>query len=130
MTEVVVDASAGVEMALRTPTGRRLGGHVAGRRLYVPESFYTEAVGVLRRVAARGEISSERAQQARDDLLVLETHRVSVKPLITEAWELRHNVTIADAVYIVIARRLGCVLLTGDHRLAGAPNLGVTITTA
>lgn len=38
--------------------------------------------------------------------------------------------TVPDAVYIVIARRLGCVLLTGDHRLAGAPNLGVTITTA
>lgn len=38
--------------------------------------------------------------------------------------------TVPDAVYIVIARRFGCVLLTGDHRLAGAPNLGVTITTA
>lgn len=85
MTEVVVDASAGVEVALRTPAGHGLVGSLAGRSLYVPESCYTEAAGVLRRMAAREEISCGRAQQERDDLLALETHRVSVKPLIAEA---------------------------------------------
>lgn len=130
MTDVVVDASAGVEMALRTQTGRQLSGRLAGGGVYVSESFYTEAAGVLRRMLARGEITAERAQQALADLLALETHRVSVKPLISEAWELRHNVIVADAVYVVVARRFGCVLLTGDQRLAGAPNLGITVTTA
>lgn len=130
MTAVVVDASAGVEIALRTQTGRQLAGNLGGCSVYVPESFYTESAGVLRRMLARGEITAERAQQALTDLLTLETHRVSIKPLISEAWQLRHNVTIADAVYVVVARRFSCELLTGDQRLAGAPNLGITITTA
>jgi predicted nucleic acid-binding protein len=38
---------------------------------------------------------------------------------------MRHNVTVADALYGVIARRLGVPLVTGDVRLAKAPGLGV-----
>lgn len=53
-----------MKVALRTPTGHGLVGNLGGRSLYVPESFYTEAAGVLRRMAAREEISGERAQQA------------------------------------------------------------------
>ena len=38
-------------------------------------------------------------------------------------WALRANLVIADAVYVVLAVRLGAPLLTDDQKLAKAPTL-------
>lgn len=53
--------------------------------------------------------------------------RVSTVGLMSDAWALRHNLTAYDACYVALARRLGSALITGDHRLAAAPNLGVPL---
>lgn len=48
--------------------------------------------------------------------------------LLLEAWSLRHNLTVHDAVYVVLTRQLDdAVLVTADERLARAPDLGVEI---
>jgi hypothetical protein len=36
-------------------------------------------------------------------------------------WDLRHNLSAHDATYVALAEVLGCSLVTGDKRLAGAP---------
>jgi predicted nucleic acid-binding protein len=46
-----------------------------------------------------------------------------VTPLVEEAWAYRHNLVIADGLYVVLAMRLGVDLITGDRRLANAPTL-------
>ena len=51
------------------------------------------------------------------------------RQLLFAAWMLRHNLTVPDAIYVVLARQLGAVLVTGDRRLAAAPRLGVTVHT-
>lgn len=127
MSPIVLDASGGVEVALRTLIGRRLGRLLSDRTVFVPEIFYSEVAGVLRRLAARDEISPERATEALDRLLTLEVRRASVKPLVPRAWELRHNVTVSDALYVTLARELCAPLVTGDRRLTGAPNLGIAV---
>ncbi len=40
---------------------------------------------------------------------------------------MRENLTVADAVYVVLARHVDGPLLTGDRRLARAPKLGITV---
>ncbi len=68
-------------------------------------------------------------QVALTRLLSTPTRQVAVKPLLVEAWTLRHNLTIADALYVVLARHLEASLVTADRRLASAPALPVrTIT--
>jgi len=125
---VVLDASAAVEMALLTTDGARLAGHLPrGSAAYVPEPFYVETAAALRRMELTGAIGSDRALHAVRRVLALRTHRAQVRPLVTEAWTLRHNLTVADAVYVVLARRLGAVLVTADQRVAGAPKLGIQI---
>ncbi len=39
---------------------------------------------------------------------------------MSRAYELRANVTAYDASYVAVAEALGCVLVTGDGRLARA----------
>lgn len=43
---------------------------------------------------------------------------------------MRHDVTVADALYVAVARRLEVALVTGDLRLAQAPGLGIAVLTS
>jgi len=126
----VLDASAGVELLLRSPIGTALEPKVPGGIAWVPEIYFAEVAAGLRRLELAGAITALRASAALDELLVAPLRRAQVKPLLSEAWTLRHRVTVADALYVVLARHLGAPLVTTDVRLTKAPNLGVrTITT-
>lgn len=130
MTRVVLDASAGVEIALQTPDGLRIESQLPQpASLWVPEHYFTEVAGVLRRCEINGRYPTARVQAALDRLITGPTSNVAVKPLLSEAWTMRHNLTIADALYVVVAIHAGAALATADLRLANAPNLPVeTIT--
>jgi predicted nucleic acid-binding protein len=39
---------------------------------------------------------------------------VSGRPLVGEAWLLRHNMTVGDALYVLVAKHLGTDLVTTD----------------
>jgi predicted nucleic acid-binding protein len=130
LTDIVLDASAGVELALRTPVGRQLRRRLPeGAATWVPEHYYAEATAVLRRDEISGRLPAVRVQAAFDRLLAVPAHRFAVKPLMREAWQLRHNLTIADALYVVVAQHLGAELVTTDLRLANAPGLPVATIT-
>ena len=75
----------------------------------------------------RGLISVERADAAIARLLALPVTVVRSVPLLREAWALRDNLAIADAVYFVLARHVDGPLLTGHGRLARSPNLEITV---
>jgi predicted nucleic acid-binding protein len=125
-TPVVLDASAGVEILLRTPTGRRLLAKLPkDRKEWVPEIYYAEVAGVLRRQNLHWKFNPTRIQIALDRLLSAPLIRVQLRPLLSEAWTWRHNLTIADALYIVLARHLDASLVTTDLNLANTPQLPV-----
>ncbi len=123
MSAVVVDASAGAEIVADTRRGRGLARLVpAGAEGWVPEHFFAEVLGVLRRRAIVEKTLTERhAKAALDRLLAWRLHTASVAPLVEAAWGYRHNLTGADALYVVLAEHLGASFLTDDHRLVDGP---------
>ncbi len=130
MTAIVLDSCAGVEIALQTPIGRQLQAKIpAGCTTWVPEHYFAEATGVLRRDELNGLRTAAKIQVALDRLLAAPVRRVSVRPLISEAWLLRHNMTIADGPYVVVAKHLGADLVTTDLKLANSPTLPVSTIT-
>jgi len=130
LTPVVIDASAAVEILLRTPSGTALEAAIPrGAVEWVPEIYFSEVAGVLRRAEINDLITAERAAVAVDLLLAAPVNRAQVKPLLSEAWTMRHAITIPDAIYVVLARHLRTPLVTADLRLARAPGLGVTLIT-
>jgi hypothetical protein len=48
--------------------------------------------------------------------------------LVRAAWSYRHNLTAADALYVVLAEQLGASLLTDDHRLTRAATFPLHVT--
>ena len=125
-TPLVLDASAMVELVLRSPEGRWLRSRLDwGQGVHAPELVQTEAASVLRRYELRGALPAERVTVAFRRMLDLPVFLVSTAALLPEAWALRHAVTVNDACYVVLARHLGATLVTGDLRLARTPQLDV-----
>lgn len=123
MTPVVIDASAGVEIVTDTARGRRLAGLLPNdAEGWVPEHFYVEVAGALRHLAfAKKTITDVTATAALGRLQRWHLRQALVAPLLDPSWRFRHNITIADAVYLALAEELGAALLSDDRRLLGSP---------
>lgn len=91
--------------------------------LAAPDLIDVETLAVLRKRWLAGDLSRNRFGAAIDDLEDLGLTRYPALPLVRRVFELRDNVTAYDAVYVALAERLGCVLLTADRRLAVAPGI-------
>lgn len=119
---IVVDASAVLEVLLRTPAAsaieRRL--FAAGEALHAPHLIDIEVAHGLRRYALAGDMSAERGREAFEDLADLSVRRYPHDVLLARVWELRANLTAYDAVYVALAEALDAPLLTRDRRLATA----------
>jgi predicted nucleic acid-binding protein len=79
-----------------------------------------ELLAVLRRDAARGELSDSRARGAVEDLGDLAVDLFPTLALRHRAFELRLNLTVADALFVALAELLGEPLATKDRGLANA----------
>lgn len=85
-----------------------------------PELLVFEVLAVLRRDALRDVMSDERAAAAIDDLGDVAVELFPTLPLRSRAWGLRHNLTVADALFVALAERLEEPLATKDRSLAAA----------
>jgi predicted nucleic acid-binding protein len=117
---IVLDASAAVDWLLQTPAGQRIEKRIylLNETLHAPHLFDLEVTQVLRRLAAQGVLSANRAEQAVRDLVDLRINRYAHFVLLPRIWQLRQNFSVYDAAYIVLAETLGGVLVTRDRRLA------------
>ena len=130
MTPVVIDASAGVELAADTRRGRALRGLLPSDAVpWVPDIFFAECGAVLRRWEINEVLSVDEVAAAVAQLVAWPLRIVQIRGLFHDAWRIRHNVTFADGLYVALADHLGAHLLTDDRRLANAPGLTVRTMT-
>jgi len=129
---MVLDASAAVELLLNTPAGRRVSSRLDDETevIHAPHLIDIEVAQVLRRHVLHGLVTDARAVRALDRWRDLDMERYAHTPLLDRVWQLRHNVSAYDAVYVALAEALFSPLVTGDARLARAPGLNVRIELA
>jgi predicted nucleic acid-binding protein len=119
---IVADASATVTLLLALPGSERIARWFSrGGPVHVPEVLYLEVVHVLRRRVRHGELNTELATQAFENLVLLPTVRHSHHPFLPRIWTLRDNLTAYDAMYVALAEAWKAPLLTCDRKLAAAP---------
>jgi predicted nucleic acid-binding protein len=130
---IVVDASALLEVLLRTPAAEAVETRLFDeprQSLHAPHLLDLEVTQVLRRYAAIGEIDEQRGTAALADLVDFPIRRYPHDFLLTRVWSLRSNFTAYDAVYVALAEALNARLLTRDQRLAAAVRRHVDIRLA
>ena len=118
---VVVDASAAVALLVDAgPDGTWAEQVLAREQLVAPHLMPVEAANILRRAAARGEISADAAALAHADLVALSVDLYPYEPFASRVWELRENLTAYDGWYVALAEALGAKLATLDRALCRA----------
>src|SRR5437588_6306190 len=101
---LVVDASCVAEVVLAGPDAEPVRGRLAADAdQAAPHLVDAEVLGVVRRAYLRAELDGTAAQQAIDDLASWPAARVDHRPLLERAWDLRHSLTAADALYVALA---------------------------
>ena len=126
---IVIDASALLEVLLQTPIGLKIESRIFSTRetLHAPHLLDLEVAQVLRRYAASGDLTQDRAQQALTDLSDLPLTRYPHDIFLPRIWELRFMVTAYDAAYLALAEGLSAPLVTRDRRLASSTGNRATI---
>jgi predicted nucleic acid-binding protein len=122
---IVVDASAVIELLLRSPAGRRVEARLFDRPapLHAPHLLDVEVAQVLRRWVARGDLTGWRGEASLRLLDAFPLRRHPHRPLLHRMWALRANLTAYDAAYVALAEALGATLVTRDARLGSVPGL-------
>lgn len=116
---IVLDASVVVELLLNGPAADSLRLELARgyESFLVPHLLDAEVVSAIRKMAAIRRINPDRGRRMIAELASLPVERYAHTPLLARVWELRHNFTPYDAVYIALTEATNAVLYTADAKL-------------
>jgi predicted nucleic acid-binding protein len=118
----ILDASAVVEMLLRTPLGLDALDHAMADAdgMHAPHLLDIEVTHAIRRYVRIRELPAAEANAAIVALPLLRIERYAHLLLLPRIWELRNSLSAYDATYVALAESLAQPLLTCDARLSRA----------
>jgi len=120
----VVDCSIIIRLLSSLPGDDLLRQRLA-RTVHAPALIDAEVSSVVRGLAITTKpsvrIAPGRAELMLVDYAGLRIMRHPMQPLQARVFELRHNFTAYDAMYVALAERLALPLLTDDAKFAGSP---------
>jgi predicted nucleic acid-binding protein len=128
----VVDASAVIDLLVRSDTGERVRRMLAGDNaatLVTVAHLDAEVFSGLARLHRARELTAGEVEELLRRLTSLDVRRIPITgALLDVAWRMRDNIAARDALYVAAARNLGSALLTTDERLARAvPDLAIEL---
>ena len=100
------------------------------RTIHAPALLDAEVSSVVRGLAIAGSpkrITAARAGEMLADYAGLRIVRHPMQPLQVRVFELRHNLTAYDAMYVALAETLGLPLLTDDGKFDNTPGHNAVI---
>lgn len=123
----VLDASIALKWVLPEPDSpQAIALRDAYRRqqheLHAPELFAVEVAYVLSKTFHRGVLTQAQATQSLHDVLQVSPVMHAAGPLVSRAFEIstRLRISLYDCLYVALAEREQCELVTADQRLLNA----------
>ena len=130
---LLVDASAAVDLLLRSDAGERVRRFLAETddlTLMTVAHLDAEVLSALAHLHRGDVLDAAEVTGLLDRLATMAMRRLVITgSLLQASWDLRDNVSARDVLYVAAARAVGGRLLTTDDRLARAvPGLAVPLT--
>ncbi|MGA2836827.1 MAG: type II toxin-antitoxin system VapC family toxin [Acidimicrobiales bacterium] len=119
MPEVVIDASALVELLLQGQLGAAVSRTLIDQSLHSPASVDAEVLAALNHLHRAGDLSKTRVDAMVEALARAPIERHPLTDLLDGAWAMRNKLRIPDALCVELARSLELRLVTTDIRLRG-----------
>lgn len=122
MTALVVDASVAIKWVAPEPGSEAALQVRQGHRLLAPDLWAAECANIVWKKRRRGELDDAEAELACSLLRAADVELMPMRPLMSEALgiALRLDKPVYDALYLALALRERCTLVTADSRLADA----------
>lgn len=117
MAEVVADASALVDLLLGNDVGDAVHARLAGHVVHAPAHADAEILSALGRLERAGAVEADGVEVMLGHLAAAPIQRHPVTSLLLGAWSRRHQLRLADALYVELATARALPLITTDHRL-------------
>jgi len=124
---VVVDASVIVDHLLEQLSPAASAVLADDAELTAPELIDYEVASAVRGLALAGEIPDKHVTHVLRQFSQFSIERHSLAESLLPMLELRHNFTVYDAAYIVLARALRVPLVTVDAKMLEAEKVGVEV---
>jgi predicted nucleic acid-binding protein len=121
MAEVVADASALVDLLLGNDVGEAVRARLAAHVVHAPAHADAEILSALGRLQRAGAVEADDVEVMLDRLAAAPIQRHPVAGLLRGAWSRRHQLRLADAVYVELAAARALPLITTDGRLRPVP---------
>lgn len=128
MAEAVVDASALVDLLLNNDLGDAVRRRLAGHALHAPGHVDAEVLSALGRLHRAGDLEADSVGSMLYHLAAAPIRRHPVNELLLGTWARRHQLRLADAVYVELAVARGALLITTDRRLGATRSVEVVVS--
>lgn len=125
MAELVIGASALVDLLLGNELGLRVRRRVAGHTLHAPAHVDAEVLSALGRLHRAGDLDAATVEENLSNLAAAPIERHPLSDLLLGAWARRHRLRLVDAVYVELAVSRRIPLVTTDARLRDVPSVDV-----
>ena len=125
MAEIVVDASAMVDLLLGNELGDAVRHRLAGHAMHAPAHLDAEVLSAMGRLHRAGDLEADSVEAKIRALVAAPIQRHDVSDLLVGTWARRHQLRLVDAVYVELAVSRDVPLVTTDLRLRDAPSVDV-----
>jgi predicted nucleic acid-binding protein len=122
---IVLDASAIVDYLTGGRYATWIREQLSARTPCGPAHLKAEVFSALGRQYRSGIATEDAVADALREVAALDVQTHPVEGLLAGAWQRRHNLSLADALYVELAAQLGTVVVTTDQRLGRATPLAV-----
>lgn len=118
--DLVVDASALVDLLCGTGLAAAVRDRLAGHRLLAPAHVDAEILSAFGRLQRAGRLAEADVAERLGLVAGSPLERHELPPLLAGAWDRRHNLRLVDALYAELAAQREVPLVTTDAGMASA----------
>lgn len=117
---LIADASAVVDVLIDGPSASAIRSRLRASELHAPAHLDIEVLSALGRLHRAGQLNATQVSRLLEAFKRMIVRRHLLDSLLASAWNYRHNLRLADALYAALSDQHAMPIVTIDRGLVAA----------